>query len=259
MAKRKIIQIDQEKCDGCGQCVPGCAEGAIKVVAGKARLVSEVYCDGLGACLGECPQGAISMVEREAAEFDEAAVQRHLAKASAARPPIPILEPLFQGCPSSRMPRFEAAPGAVPESLAAAPAPAAQLRNWPVQLHLVPVRAPYFDHARLLLAADCVPFAFPDFHRQLLQDHVLLIACPKLDNVAAYRSKLAQIFTQNVLQSIEIAYMEVPCCGGLVRLVQETLEASGINLPVTLIQVGIRGEILNRQPARWPAGPLVKA
>lgn len=258
MAIRNIIRIDEDKCDGCGQCVTGCAEGALRIVAGKARLVSETYCDGLGACLGKCPRGAITVEQREAPEFDEAAVQRHLrqqAHASPAPAPTPrlggFLLPLAGpggGCPGARSQSLSTA---VPEQGAAAVAGQAgppQLRNWPVQLGLVPVQAPYFQNARLLLAADCVPFALPDFHQRLLKGRVLLIACPKLDPLESYRRKLPQLLAANSIQSIEIAFMEVPCCTGLVHLVREALAQAGRSIPVQLIRIGIRGEILSQTP-----------
>lgn len=233
LAVRKIVRIDEEKCDGCGQCATACAEGAIEIVDGKARLVSESYCDGLGACLGECPQDAITIQEREAPSFDEAAVEEHLAsKAPAACPgsaprtivPCEILE--AEGGPGER---------------AGAPS---RLGNWPVQLKLVPVRAPYFEGADLLIAADCVPFSFADFHERFMNGRTLLIGCPKLDSFEFYRKKLAQILIQNDIASIEVVYMEVPCCFGLVHLVHESLKESGKDIPLGLVKVGIKGDII---------------
>jgi len=236
---RKIVKIDEEKCDGCGQCVPACAEGAIQVVGGKARLVSELYCDGLGACLGECPQDAITIEEREAEVFDEAAVARHLGHCA--------------GTPSAHSaPVVHACPGSASQVLRrSTPAPAAEtepsaLGNWPVQLSLVPVRAPYFEGARLLIAADCVPFALADFHRSALAGRALVVGCPKLDNTDMYRRKLAEIFRQNDIQSVEVIYMEVPCCFGLVHLVRLALEESEKTIPLTLTKVSVRGAVLER-------------
>ena len=263
---RKIIQIDEEKCNGCGLCVPSCAEGVIQVIDGKARLVSETYCDGLGACLGECPQGALTVEEREANDFDPAAVEQYLGRpvahtAAAQAAPVP------HACPGSNVQTLRRsepadAPQACPGSMArvlqqcaALPAAAAAdaealpslLGNWPVQLSLAPIRAPYFAGARLCIAADCAPFALADFHRQFLGGRTLLIGCPKLDNTELYRQKLAQIFSQNDIQSIDVVHMEVPCCFGLVHLVRLALADSGQDIPLTLTKVGIRGNIVDRQ------------
>jgi len=213
MGTRSIVTIDEEKCDGCGLCAQACAEGAIAIADGKARLVSETYCDGLGACLGECPQGAITIEQREAEGFDPEAVERHLQATGLER------------------------------ALLAGPIPS-RLANWPVQIRLVPVQAPCFAGAKLLVAADCVPFALADFHRQLLADRVVLVGCPKLDDVDLYRAKLAQILMRNEITSVEVVHMEVACCHGLVYLVTEALRTSGKKLPLALIEVGIKGDIL---------------
>jgi Fe-S-cluster-containing hydrogenase component 2 len=237
---RKIVEIDEEKCNGCGECVPSCHEGAIRIIDGKARLVSDVYCDGLGNCLGQCPVDAITIVEREAAEFDEAAVKRHLVRQAPAAAP--------SGCPGTRAQLLREAAPTAPAATAEAGSTPSQLGNWPLQLHLVPVRAPHYDGARLLIAADCVPFAYAGFHSQLLAGKTLTIGCPKLDDTDLYRHKLAQIFLQNDLESVEVAYMEVPCCYGLVQVVKQALEDSGKSLPVTLTQIGIRGDVLESRP-----------
>ena len=240
MATRKIIQIDEEKCDGCGQCVSACAEGAIQLINGKAKLLSDSYCDGLGACIGECPQDAIKIIEREAPQFDEKAVKEHLAKFPAGK-----VEPTrIHACPGSNMQMLrpqnrERSTQAVEDS-GGYPS---QLANWPVQLSLVPIKAPYFEGANLLIAADCVPFSYPDFHRKFLSGRTLIIGCPKLDNVETYRQKLTQIFIQNDVKSVDIAIMEVPCCGGLLQLVKMALEESGKDIPLTLSIIGIRGGI----------------
>lgn len=252
VTRRKIIKIDEEKCDGCGLCVPACAEGAIQIIDGKARLVSEVYCDGLGDCLGECPQDAINIEEREAEEFDPEAVQRHLADRTGDRTTDKTQPPAKPDSHTCKC------PGAISQALhPGRPAPSSDtdaaktetgaisslLGNWPVQIHLVPVRAPYFQGSRLLIAADCVPFAFADFHRKFLDGRILLIGCPKLDDVDLYRSKLARIFLENDIQAVDVLYMEVPCCSGLVHLVHQALDESGRKIPVTIIKVGIRGDI----------------
>ena len=220
--KRKIIVIDEEKCNGCGQCVTGCAEGAIALIDGKAKLVSEVYCDGLGACIGECPVGALTLVEKEAPEYDQAAVDKHLA--TIGRAP----HAAASACPG-------AAPAMAPTQ--------SQLGNWPLQLSLMPINAPYLERATLLMAADCTAFAYPDFHRHFVKGKVAIIGCPKLDDAAAYREKLAKIIQTNHIEFIHVVYMEVPCCGGLVRLVQQAVADSGCKVPVKLTKIGIGGEI----------------
>jgi Pyruvate/2-oxoacid:ferredoxin oxidoreductase delta subunit len=237
MAVRNVVRIDDEKCDGCGECVTACAEGAIQVIDGKARLISETYCDGLGACLGECPRDAITIEEREADEFDEEAVRRHLEEEKSGT--------LECGCPGSASQVIERCElqdkkGETSHETAVP----SQLGNWPVQIQLLPAKAPYFEGASLVIAADCVPFAFADFHRRFLAGKTLLIGCPKLDSADFYRKKLAQIFIQNDIKSVDVVYMEVPCCFGLVHLVHESLKESGKDIPLKLTKVGIRGEIL---------------
>ena len=251
--QRKIIRIDKEKCNGCGQCVTGCAEGAIQLIDGKATLISETYCDGLGACIGECPVGALTLEDREAPEYDQAAVDKHLAatgraphKASPAAHPAP---PVFQGCPGSMARSLQhgaasASQSACPGSAPSVPSPQSALGNWPVQLSLVPVNAPYLEHASLLMAADCTAFAFPDFNRRFMKGKVSLIGCPKLDDAGFYREKLANIIKANNIEFIHVVYMEVPCCGGLVRLVQGAVADSGHKVPVKLTKISIGGEIL---------------
>lgn len=247
MALRKIVGIDEEKCDGCGQCVPACAEGALEIIDGKARLVSEVYCDGLGDCLGECPQGAITIEEREADEFDLEATERHLAQRGEKQVPIAAQasDAPFTGCPgtAARLLSRSAAAAAPADAETTAQQPS-MLVNWPVQLRLVPVQAPYFDGARLLIAADCTPFAFADFHGEFLADRTLVVGCPKLDDIDLYRKKLTQIFLQNDIREVEVLYMQVPCCYGLVHLVQGTLQDSGKDIPLYLTKIGVKGDIL---------------
>ncbi len=237
MPIRKIVEIDEEKCDGCGLCVDVCHEGAIQLVDGKARLISDILCDGFGDCLGECPQGAITITEREAEEYSQQAVDEHRTPKNPASPALPMVG----GCPGSASRQLH--PATTPAT-SGAPQPS-QLRNWPVQLHLAPVQAPYFDGAKLLIAADCVPFAHGDFHNGLLAGRTLLIGCPKLDDTSAYLEKLSAIFRFNALSSVEVAYMEVPCCRGLVMLVQKAIEAAGKadTLRPTVTRIGIRGEL----------------
>ena len=247
MAKRNIIRIDEEKCDGCGLCVTSCAEGAIQIIDGKAKLVSETYCDGLGACLAECPQDALSIEEREANEFDEAAVEKHLENLKKEKtPPCAAPAPHFGGCPGSMARTLK--PEAPAVSGKETPS---QLRNWPVQLGLAPINAPYFSGAKLLIAADCAPFAYANFHEKYLAGRILLIGCPKLDDTTAYLDKLTQIFQQNDLESIEILRMEVPCCGGLERVVSAALANSGRKIPAKTVIVSIGGAILGENDLKY--------
>lgn len=232
---RKIIEINEEKCNGCGQCVNACAEGAIQLVDGKAKLISDVYCDGLGACIGDCPVDALKIIEREAPEFDQAEVDKFLA----AQKPSPCAT---GGCPGS-MARSVHHAHTGHSGSESRPQQSA-LTNWPVQLTLVPVNAPYLKHASLLIAADCTAFSFPDFHGRFMKGKVALIGCPKLDDSGFYREKLAQVIRANEIEFIHVVYMEVPCCGGLVRLVQAAVVDSGRKVPVRLTKIGISGDIL---------------
>jgi Pyruvate/2-oxoacid:ferredoxin oxidoreductase delta subunit len=238
---RQIVRIDEEKCDGCGLCVPACAEGAIQIIDGKARLISDSYCDGLGACLGQCPQGAITIEERVAAEFDAAAVSEHLGHKAKSRCPGALQA---TGCPGAAMRDLRAKrrerPAAVTEAAVELPS---ALANWPVQIHLTPILAPYLDGARLTIAADCTPFAYADFHRRFIDDHVVLVGCPKLDDAGAYVRKLSQVFEANSIREIEVPYMEVPCCGGLPRIVQAAVARSGKRIPVRFTKISIGGDI----------------
>jgi NAD-dependent dihydropyrimidine dehydrogenase PreA subunit len=245
---RKIVRIDEEKCNGCGLCIPGCKEGALQIIDGKARLVSEVYCDGLGACLGHCPQGAISIIEEEAEEFDERAVEEHLKSVQNVdgqkTDELAHAASSEHGCPGARIMSFAARKKSAPDPESAhATEHESALAQWPVQLTLVPVRAPYLQGADLLIAADCVPFAYANFHNKLLEGKALLIACPKLDETGPYVQKLARIFSECNPMSITIAHMEVPCCFGIGRLVQEALRLSGKPIPVRDVTVSIQGEV----------------
>ncbi len=230
---RKIVKIDEEKCNGCGACEIKCAEGALKIIDGKARLVSEVYCDGLGACLGECPVGAITIEERTAEEFDEAAVERHLHNSEHEE------EKLACGCPGAQVRELAEQ---MPATLETAVNQPSTLRNWPVQLTLVPPKAPFLQGKDVLLAAHCTAFAYGGFHQDFIKDHALLIACPKLDDVEAHLEKLTQIVTQSGLKSLTVARMEVPCCGGLVFLAKKAVEASGRKIPLNSITIGVEGD-----------------
>ena len=239
---RKIVKIDEDKCDGCGQCVPSCAEGAIEIIDGKARLVGEGLCDGLGACLGECPQGAITIEERPA-EFDEDAVQ---ARNAARRQPAH--GPAHQGCPGGMLRKLNAgaapSPGACPSEAGGTAHRPSRLGHWPVQLMLLPEQGPIWDAAAVLLAADCVAFAAPDFHEHLLAGKTLAVACPKLDDAALYVEKLTRIFASNDIASITIAHMDVPCCSGLERIVAAARQAAAkTDIPVREVIVTVDGRI----------------
>lgn len=247
MTRRSVIEIDQEKCDGCGRCVSACAEGAIQIVDGKAQLVSDTYCDGLGACLGECPQNAITIIEREAAPFDEAAARSH--HVPAAEKPARRHEPA--GCPSAAMQdlRFNVlAPSACPRSGQSHESPpadgAAPLSHWPIQLHLIASAVPVLNNADLFLVADCVPFACDEFHRRILRGRPVVIGCPKLDDGQAYVQKLADIFRQSAPKSLTVVHMEVPCCTNLLRIAAAAIQLSGATVPLDEMTISRRGQIL---------------
>ena len=241
MPVRDIIRIDEMKCDGCELCIPSCPEGALAIVDGKAKLVSESYCDGIGACVGKCPKDAITIVKREAPEFDEAAAEENMKKLeferdentshSATKP--------FGGCPGSRTMMLEKhkrnskAPTGEQDS---------ELTQWPVQLHLVSPLAPYFDNKELLVAADCVPFADPNFHQKLLKDKSVAVFCPKLDDTSSYAPKLTEIIKRNNIPRITVAIMTVPCCMGMYAIVKEAVEMSGKDIKIDTIVVGVDGE-----------------
>jgi len=250
MATRKIVRIDEEKCTGCGLCIPNCAEGALQIVDGKAKLMSEKFCDGLGACLGHCPEDAITVIEREAEEFDEKEVEAYLHKKHEAKPkPEPKSQPAsFIGCPSARAMQFKV-PEPKTDSASSTPS-VSQLTQWPVQLKLVPINAPYFQDADLLIAADCVPFAYPDFHRDFLKGKALVVGCPKLDDIQYYKGKLTEIFKTNSIKSVTVPYMEVPCCFGLVKVTEDAIAASGKNIPFKKIKIGIRRDIKPEEEVR---------
>ena len=242
MAKRKIVKIDEDKCTGCGLCIPNCAEGALQIVDGKARLVKEIYCDGLGACLGHCPENAITVEDREAAAFDEKATKRYVEELEkdkirqrTEKKELPC------GCPGTAVKTLKA-PGSRLQAQGKRKSES-ELGNWPVQLMLVPVEAPYLKEADLLIAADCVPFAYPDFHEDFLKGKALVIGCPKLDAATIYEEKLAEIIKCNNIKSITVAHMEVPCCFGLNHIVGEAVRLSGKSVPVKEITIGIRGEV----------------
>ncbi len=242
MGKRQVIRIDQDKCDGCGMCVPSCAEGAIQIVDGKAQLLADKFCDGLGACLGECPQGALTIETRDADEFVGPA-----PGASHPEAPAPAPEPAAEVfvCPGSRMQQFKR------ESVEKAPgAETSALSHWPIKLRLVTPKAPFLKGASLLVAADCAPFAAGDFLSGFLEGKAMVCGCPKFDDVPEHVAKLTAILKENDIQEISIVNMEVPCCFGLVQIVRQALEASGKNLPVTICTLGTAGQVLQQQKVK---------
>lgn len=234
--KRNIVKIDEEKCNGCGLCVPSCAEGALQIIDGKARLVSEIYCDGLGACLGECPQGAITIEERNAAEFDEEAVKARFED-------IKLEDSTDCACSSANQARSIEDSG-TEDRRNGLLSRKSLLGNWPIQLALVPPSAPFLKNADLVIAADCTAFAYPAFHQDFMEGRALIVACPKLDDFQAHLNKLTGIFRQTSVRSVKVVKMEVPCCSGLVYMVKQAIQQSGRNIPLEETTVGIRGEIL---------------
>lgn len=277
--KRKIIRIDEAKCTGCGLCIPNCPEGALRVIDGKVRLVSDLFCDGLGACIGHCPEGAITTEERDAAPYDERKVMEnivpqgentiaaHLEHLKAHDERVYLEEALVFlrdrgiavprgygggpapstpcGCPGATVVRFASPASAAAAAQAPSVETLSELRHWPVQLMLVPPNAPYLDGADLLIAADCVPFAYADFHRDLLRGKTLLVGCPKFDDLDVYRERLAAICRERHIRSITYAHMEVPCCSGLIAIIQGAIAASGKAIPFHDVTVGIRGARLS--------------
>jgi NAD-dependent dihydropyrimidine dehydrogenase PreA subunit len=244
--KRNIIEIDEDLCTGCGECVTGCAEGALEIIDGKAKLVSEVYCDGLGACIGECPTGALKIIQREAEDFDEDAVEERLKTLTSEENQQP--SHMACGCPSSQIQTF-----APSDSCDEANRPTAQdtvgssLSHWPVQLRLVPPTAPFLRNADLLVAADCTGFAYPDLHRELLKGRILLIGCPKFDDTREYVEKFGEIFRASSIKSVTVAVMEVPCCSSLPEIVKMGMKYAGKQIPLEKVVISNRGKILRRE------------
>jgi ferredoxin len=303
MSVRKIIEIDEEKCNGCGVCIPNCPEGALQVIDGKARLISDLFCDGLGACVGECPEDAIHVIEREAEAYNETKVMKNivrqgknvikahlkhlrdhnetrlLAEAEKYLEDNNIENPLDKeevddklpcGCPGSRVMDLRQEAGGSKETGSSSSAARSavgdskvaqiedllkqlkdekksSLQQWPVQITLVPPNAPYLDKADILIAADCVPFAYPGFHEDLLENKILLVGCPKLDDTEFYLNKITEIIKSNDISSITVAHMEVPCCSGMLHIVDQAIKDSGKNIPVHSIEIGIKGKILSEK------------
>ncbi|MEF8835924.1 MAG: 4Fe-4S binding protein [Candidatus Thermoplasmatota archaeon] len=267
--KREIIKIDHEICDGCGECVKGCPEGALQVIDGKARLINEAFCDGLGACIGDCPKDAIEIIEREAEPYDEKTVVKNIAEQGenvlkahlehlkehdqtdllneavehleelGIDNPIEMKEEKEEEghtCPGSAVGQWENE-GEEEEGRLSS-----RLQQWPVQLNLVPVQAPFFDDKELVIAADCVPFAYPNFHPDFLEDSSLIIGCPKLDDAEHYVEKLTEIFKQNEIKRLKVVHMEVPCCFGLKKMVKKALSESGKEIPIEDITISVKGK-----------------
>jgi len=244
LTTREIVHIDEDKCDGCGQCVPSCAEGAIEIIDGKARLIADNLCDGLGNCLGVCPKDAIRVGERPAEEFDLSAVE---SRRAAGAPKAEAGPPAGAGgCPGMRLQTFASSKPAAasPGVGTAAGQGQSRLRHWPVQLTLLPEQGEIWAGEDVLLAADCAAYALGDFHDRLLAGRTLAVACPKLDDALSYVSKLARIFAGNDVRTITIARMEVPCCGGLERIVAAALKQSGKDIDVTIVTISTSGEVL---------------
>ena len=233
---RRVIEINEEKCNGCGLCVKACHEGAIALVNGKAKLMRDDYCDGLGDCLPNCPVNAISFIEREAAAYDEAAVKEHLAKRNTKQKEA--RKPVFHGCPGSMARSMK--PAASSASCDSVPS---QLSQWPVQIKLVAPNAPYFHDCDLLIAADCTAYAYGNFHNDFIKNRVTLIGCPKLDNID-YSEKLSVIFAENNIRSITLTRMTVPCCGGLAMAVEKAIATSGKNIPLQIVTISPDGTLV---------------
>ncbi|MFX1281089.1 MAG: ATP-binding protein [Promethearchaeota archaeon] len=251
LVKRKIIKIDEDLCTGCGNCVVDCAEGALKVINGKARVINEVFCDGLGACISGCPEGALEIIEREALEFDEEAVEKHLEsmkhdqKVEVQQMRQVVAEHSTQcGCPSAQTMIFEE-PEVQTELTGKVPS---ALRQWPVQMHLINPRAPYYQGADVLLSADCVGFSYGDFHRDFLKQKSIAIACPKLDQgKEIYIEKIKSLIDDAKINTLTVVIMEVPCCSGLLALAQEGAKRASRKVPIKYIVVGIQGNILKEE------------
>jgi len=242
MVTRDIIEIDEDKCTGCGICITSCHEGALALVDGKAKLTNDIYCDGLGNCLKECPEDAITITKKDVKEFDFKATNEHLKELG--REELknnPLEEPKMKddlpcGCPGTQMRELK-------PTTSSNQSQESQLQQWPVQLNLLPPQAPFFENSHLLVAADCVPFAHANFHSKLLQGKSLVIGCPKLDDIDAYQEKLTAIFQMNKVKSVTIAIMEVPCCEGMHHAVKQAIEASGEDIPLIKEVITVDGKL----------------
>ena len=250
MAIRKIVRIDEELCDGCGLCVPACEEGALQMIDGKAKLVGDILCDGFGSCLGECPQGAITIEEREAPDFDEAAVEKHLSTMKPQPEPIPVApapNPMpgahaGGGCPGSALRQFNNNEP-LNQPVTDQPKEPSQLGQWPIQLMLVPPHAPFLKGSDMLICADCVPFAVPDFHTRYLTNRSVLVGCPKPDDLQHYYEKLQEIFVEAKPTRITVLKMEVPCCNGIAQAAVQAAKSVNMQTPVEVHTIGVRGGV----------------
>lgn len=244
--RRKIIEIDEDLCDGCGQCADACSEGAIQIVDGKAKLVAEKYCDGLGVCIGECPTGAIKILEREAEEFDAESVEEFLKSQESS---LDSTQPTMEcGCPSTQIQEFvPSSPCMEANKGICQSGTVSYLTHWPVQIRLVPANAPFLKNAHLLVAADCTTVAVADFHRDFLKGKVVMIGCPKFDDVGPYIHKFADIFKTADIKEITALVMEVPCCQGLPMIIKKAMELAGKNIPLEQVIISTRGEVLKRE------------
>lgn len=247
---RKIIEIDEEKCTGCGNCVTACAEGAIQIIEGVAKVISDKYCDGLGACIGDCPEDALRIIEREADEFDEEAVEELLKnRETGDKKAMEPISTLTVGCPGSAVKTFPMAGESEPcgcsshASVKTSGGPSA-LGHWPVQINLVPAGAPFLKDADLLIAADCVPVAYPNFHADFLKGRAVMIGCPKFDDKEAYIEKLAQVFKVSGIKSITSVIMEVPCCSTMAVIIKRAMERAGVDIPFEEVTISAQGRIL---------------
>jgi len=235
--RRTIIHIDEEKCDGCGLCIIACAEGALKIIDGKARIVSDKYCDGLGDCLGECPRGALTLIEREADEFDEEAVHVRSAATEFNDSPKGTASPC--GCPSSQVQLFPMAPSPAPDQ-DTGPTDS-MLTHWPVKIRLIPENAPFLKGADVVIAADCATVAYARLHNDFIKNHVIMCGCPKFDDLPSYTEKFSRIFSSSGLRSITVVSMEVPCCSGLSTAVRTAIDASGRDIPLKEVIISLQG------------------
>ncbi|MCX7904143.1 MAG: 4Fe-4S binding protein [Caloramator sp.] len=241
---RKIVHIDEEKCNGCGLCIPNCAEGALQIIDGKAKLVKDSFCDGLGACLGHCPQGAITIIEREADDFDEKAVEEHLKnmeKELNKESHTHYAHHHVGMCPGSMMRQMNR------EDKTENVKVTSKLRQWPVQLALVSPSAPYLYRSDLLIAADCTAYAYGNFHNDFIKDKTVVVGCPKLDDNDYYTEKLTEIIKNNDLESITVVKMEVPCCSGISMAAKVARDRAKVNIPIKVVTIGIDGDILSRE------------
>ncbi|QNU68279.1 4Fe-4S binding protein [Ruminiclostridium herbifermentans] len=241
--KRKIININEEKCNGCGLCINACHEGALILENGKAKLISDSYCDGLGDCLPQCPTNAITIEEREAEAYDEELVKENLKKKANSQNQASAHPSIHSGCPGSRAMSIKKSTDSITQEQAQVQPLTSELQQWPCQIKLVPVNAPYFDNCDLLIAADCTAYAYANIHKDFMKNRITLIGCPKLDD-GDYSQKLAAILSNNNINSVKILRMEVPCCGGIVNAVKTALIQSGKMIPWSIVVIGTNGEVL---------------